>query len=409
MSHEPLIRRVEDWLIAEALRDPDILELFEQLCERLRGLGLPLDRAVLSWPTLHPLFRAEQIFWRTDEGAKLEQYYHSSAGSAQYLASPFHHAQTTGQPVMRRRLSGDGALVDFDVLRELSDKGYSDYLLTATRFRIADVANYSHGPTGMMASWATRSTSGFNDDDLEALQRIQRVLAVACRSAIQKRVMSNLAAAYLGPTAGSRVLAGNIRRGDGAVIRAIVWFSDLRGSTRHSEAMDADSYLALLNRYFECTAQPVIDRGGEVLNFIGDGVLAIFPIDGQCPRDAAARAEEAAREAMRLGAEATPDPRVPPFRFGVGLSVGEIKFGNIGVPGRLAFSAIGHVVNEVHRVEKATARTGQPVLATAAFAELAPGSWTPAGRLDPDEFPVPTELFGFRASAQPAEMDEATG
>src|SRR5690606_20733045 len=165
------------------------------------------------------------------------------------------------------------------------------------------------------------------------------VFAVACRAAVQKRVMANLANAYLGRTAGWRVLAGNIRRGDGERIPAVVWFSDLRGSTRLSDSMDPDSYLALLNRYFECTAAAVIEHGGEILNFIGDGVLAIFPVDGDCG-SAAARAEAAVREARRRQAEAVAEgtPGGAPLSFGIGLAVGEVMFGNIGVPSRLAFS-----------------------------------------------------------------------
>lgn len=384
MSHSIFTAEIEDWLIGKTLVDPDILKLFENLCKRLRAVGIPLERAALSWPVLHPLFRAEQVFWYPDEGANLEQYYHSTAGNEHWLKSPFHHAQSNGLSDLRRSLTGPNAMLDFEVLPSFRDKGYTDYLLTRTNFKIAEVEHFSGGATGIMASWLTRRENGFTDDDLAALKRIQKLLAIACHAAIQKRIMANLANAYLGPTAGWKVLSGDIRRGDGDRIPAVVWFSDLRGSTRLSDTMDGDSYLALLNQYFECTAAPVIAHGGEILNFIGDGVLAIFPIHESCPADATASAEAAVRDAMRLREEsiAAGTPGNAPLNFGVGLAIGEVMFGNIGVPDRLAFSGIGQVVNKVQRIETATKALNIPVLATEEFANVAPGDWETCGNVE---------------------------
>ena len=388
MSHAIFTAEIEDWLIGKALIDPDIRTLFEKLCERLRAIGIPLDRAALSWPVLHPLFRAEQVFWYPDKGAELEQYYHSSAGHEGWLKSPFYHAQKNGLERIRRSLTGPNALLDFEVFEEFRDKGFTDYLLTRTSFKIAEVPGFAGGATGMMTSWMTARENGFTDDDLAALQHIQRLLAVAVHASIQKRVMANLANAYLGSTAGWKVLSGDIKRGDGERIPAVVWYSDLRGSTRLSDTMDGDSYLALLNRYFECTAGPVIEHGGEILNFIGDGVLAIFPVQEYCPLEAAAKAEAALRDAQRLRAEAIASgtPGNAPLDFGIGLAIGEVMFGNIGVPNRLAFSGIGKVVNKVQRIETETKRLGIPVLATADFAEAAPGDWKTCGNIELIDF-----------------------
>lgn len=384
MSHAIFTAEIEDWLIRKALVDPDILKLFEKLCERLRAAGIPLDRAALSWPVLHPLFRAEQVFWYPEEGANLEQYYHSTEGHEGWLKSPFYHVQSHGLESFRRSLTGANASLDFEVLGEFRDKGYTDYLLTRTGFKIAEVKAFSGGETGMMTSWMTKRQNGFTDDDIAALKHIQKLLAVACHASIQKRIMANIANAYLGPTAGWKVLSGEIRRGDGDQIPAVVWFSDLRGSTRLSDTMDGDSYLALLNKYFECTAAPVIAHGGEILNFIGDGVLAIFPIRESCPMDATASAEAAVRDAMRLREEAIAEgtPGNAPLDFGVGLAIGEVMFGNIGVPSRLAFSGIGRVVNKVQRIETATKALNIPVLATEEFAEAAPGEWSTCGNVE---------------------------
>lgn len=395
MSHSTLTTEIEDWLLSKALADPDIRSLFENLCIRLRGIGIPLERAALSWPTLHPLFRAEQAFWHPDKGAELEQYYHSSAGSEHWLNSPFYFMLQNGLETMRRRLTGSDQMLDFEVLKSLQSQGYTDYVLTSTPFHIAETTTFSGGRTGILSSWQTKRDTGFSDDDLAALIRIQKIFAIACRASIQRRVMGNIADAYLGPTAGHKVLGGDIRRGDGAQIPAVVWFSDLRGSTRLSDTMDPDSYLQLLNRYFECTAQSVIDHDGEILNFVGDGVLAIFPIDGDCPKHAAAQAEKAARAALELREDAIREgtPGGAPLDFGIGLAIGDVMFGNIGVPQRLAFSGIGKVVNTVTRVESATKSLNQPVLAMESFAKAAPGEWVPYGDITIPDFDQMVTLF----------------
>ncbi|MEM8792979.1 MAG: adenylate/guanylate cyclase domain-containing protein [Pseudomonadota bacterium] len=404
MAHGALISEVEQWLIGKALADPEIATLFRLLCQRLHALGIPIDRAAVSWPTLHPLFRAEQAVWKPDEGVKLMQFEHDDLGTQSdlFLKSPFYHVHKKNLTKLRRRLSGPEARLDFDILEDLRDEGYTDYLLTATRFRIAEAEHFAGGSTGIMATWSTKRESGFSSNDFDGLSRIQQVFAVACHASIQKRVMANIADAYLGPTAGARVLEGDIRRGDGRRIPAVLWFSDLRGSTRLSEQMAPDDYLALLNRYFECTAQPVIDNGGEILNFIGDGVLAIFPISEDCPREAALGAEKAVQEALlrRLQAAECILPDGERLDFGIGLSVGEVMFGNIGVPSRLAFSSIGREVNQLHRIEAATKHLGVPVLADSAFVELASAEWISAGHSDLREGMVSVELFTLPAAGE---------
>jgi adenylate cyclase len=397
MSHTTLISELETWLIEEALGDPEIVGLFDTLCQRLHAVGIPVERAALSWPTLHTLFRAEQVFWWLGRGAKLEQYYHSSAGNEEWLASPFYHVLSKGLPRLRRRLDGENALLDFPVLKAIVDQGYTDYLMTSANFRIAEFADFDGGTTGIAASWATMREGGFSENDLEALSRIQTVFAVACQASIQKRVMTNIANAYLGPTAGWRVLSGDIKRGDGERISAVVWFSDLRASTRLSDEMAPDDYLALLNKYFECTAAPVIEHGGEILNFIGDGVLAIFPIKAEGAAEAVRRAMAAVDEALSRRAEIVDagTPADAPLEFGIGLDIGELMFGNIGVPHRLAFSGIGRVVNGVQRIENTTKKAGRPVLATAALAAVSPDDWVSAGRHGFAGLDGEIELFAY--------------
>ncbi len=398
MTHSILTAEIESWLIDESLGDPDIVDLFGALCTRLHAIGIPLERAALSWPTLHPLFQAEQIYWRLGEGAELMQYRHDATPTGAFEASPFHHVLVHRLDRLRRRLEGAEALIDFPVLVELRDAGYTDYLMTSTAFQIAEVDTYKGGASGIMASWATRREGGFTDMDLEALSRIQKVFAVACHASIQKRVMVNLANAYLGRTAARQVMEGLVRRGSGERIRAVVWYSDLRNSTRLSNIMEPDLYLELLKCYYDCTAQMVIDEGGEILDFIGDAVLAIFPIRGETAGPEAVRAATRAMErALDMREEKLPDREAFGFegdlRFSVSMAVGDVMFGNIGVPTRLTFSAIGPVVNQLSRIDELSKTVGRSVLVTREVAAVEPGRWKSIGPHPLRDFDEPVELY----------------
>ncbi|MEO1686925.1 MAG: adenylate/guanylate cyclase domain-containing protein [Pseudomonadota bacterium] len=426
MSHDTLIREIESWLLDEALFDPDIVELFGTLCTRLHAAGVPLERAALTWPTLHPLFQAEQIYWRLGGGAELFQFRHDAMRTGAFEASPFHHVLINPVDRFRRRLEGAEALLDFPVLEELAEQGFTDYLLTSSGFRIADVDNYKGGQVGIIASWSTRRPGGFSDLDVEALSRVQRYFAVACHASIQKRVMTNLAGAYLGETAANRVLSGEMRRADGERIRAVAWFSDLRGSTRLSTVMEPEHYLEMLRAYYDCTAQSVIEEGGEILDFIGDGVLAIFPIRGDTGGPEAVRAATRAMETAlarrsRWIEETAPLPGEMEgaadqgrLAFSISLTTGEVTFGNIGVPSRLTFSAIGVAVNKLSRLDELSKEVGRSVLATRAVAEVDPGHWKSAGAWRLRDFDEPVELFvracemdAFAAAAEPSRASGA--
>jgi adenylate cyclase len=390
MGHDALLAGVEDWLLDQALRDVDVATLFAALCERLRAIGLPLDRAMLSWPTLHPVWHSEQLVWTPGAAPELSRFGHEMGVSTQFVASPMHHMLTLGLPSLRRRIEGPGAVLDFPVLRELQAAGFTDYLTALSDFSLTGARGYGGlKAVGLAGSWATRRPGGFEDADIAALGRLLRLYAVAVRASLLTRIMENLCAAYLGPSTARRVMAGAIRRGDGERIRALVWFSDLRGSTRAAQDLSAEDYLALLNRFYAVAAQPVLDAGGEVLDFLGDGVLGVFPL-GEAP-DAVIRAAAAAAD-VAVAANAAG----PALDFGVGLTVGEVMYGNVGVPERLNFTAIGPAVNAVTRVERHTRRAGRPVLATADVAAAEPGRWDALGPVALDGLPEPLALFARR-------------
>ena len=401
MAEPSLITQINDWLIDQALGDPDMVELFDGLCHRLAGIGVPIGRARLTWSTLHPVFRAETVLWRRGRPAEREQFIHQETESSAWLRSPMLFMLESNLSVFRRKLTGPEKLLDFDVLEELTAEGYTDYIIIGTPLcprRRAD-----EDWRGILVTWAADRPNGFTDDDLAALQRIQRRLSLACKTVIQARISRNIGETYLGRLTGKRVLNGAIRLGDGDETRALVWYSDLRDSTRLAETLPSKDYLKLLNVYFECAARPVISAGGEVLAFVGDAVLAIFPIEDDAELPALTRRTLLAlRESLGIADFINEERRaggLEQIRYGIGLNVGSVMYGNIGVPERLAFSAIGPTVIEVARIEKLTKPAGARVLAPREIAAEEPRLWRSIGPQRLQGVGSPQELFAFREEA----------
>ena len=392
-----LIDRITDWLISSALGRTGVDSIFEGCCQRLHAAGVPLVRAMTAFRTLHPLFASVNLVWRLDQGVDRNPIMHERAFSTEeWFRSPMHHLLHHRIPCLRRRLTGVHAIVDFPVLEDLRAAGITDYLCYLTPF--ASEAEPGLDARGITGSWATDRPSGFSEDDLRVFGRIQRRFAVACKVQIQDRITRNVLETYLGPDAGARVLDGQIRRGDGERIHAVIWYSDMRDSTRLADRLDPHAFIELLNHYFECTAGAVIAGGGEVLRFVGDAVLAIFPIrdDGHDARTAAERALAAARDAEhRLSRtnERLAEMDTDPIGFGLGLHVGDVMYGNIGVPERLEFSVIGPAANEVARIEDLTKALGRRVLLSAAFAEATGRRCEPLGVHRLRGVGAPVEVF----------------
>lgn len=400
MSHEALISPIREWLIDEALGDTDITKLFDTLCLRISSVGIPITRARLFWPTLHPLFQAETVSWEKDSKAVLEQFLHQDEASDDWNKSPLKYLVDNDLDILRRELTGRNRLLDFELLETLEQKGFTDFFamstdLEGTSFRTREGSNDS----GIMVTWSTNAPNRFSDDDLLALQKIQRRFAVACKVLIQARISSNIAHTYLGSRAGSSVMDGQIRRGDGQTTNAVIWYSDLRDSTQLAESMPPEEYFSLLNAYFTATAQPIIDNGGEILDFIGDAVLGIFPYNNKRELKAAAKAAhkalyETCGLATSINEERSKDD-LQTFRFGVGVNVGEVMFGNIGIPSRLAFSVIGSAVNEAARIEALTKKLKRTILVGKSFADISPREWKSLGKHKLPGVTQPIEIFDY--------------
>jgi len=374
----PLIDQVANWLMSQALAETTVDDITEGCFVRLHAAGVPLIRAHVAFRTLHPLYSAVGLTWTPWDGLSEARFQRPDDAAEIWRRSPPYHLIKTRTDFLRRRLTGPEAFFDFPILEEFRDQGATDYLVYLVIFD-------QEMETGVWGSWLTDRQGGFSDEDIRALQRIQQRLAVALKVTIKDQIARNVLATYLGRDAGEQVLKGHIQRGAGQRIHAAIWYSDLRDSTAMAGTLPAQDLLALLNGYFECTAGAVLAQGGEVLLLIGDAVLAIFPVreGGPSEQQACAAALEAARDAQRRLAglnDARAAKGQGPLAFGLGLHLGELMFGNIGVPERLQFTVVGPAANEVARLEALTKDLGRPVLASAEFAEHVPLAWDSLGR-----------------------------
>ncbi len=407
MTDNTLVTSINEWLADQALSEPEMVSMFEGLCQRLYGIGIPLMRARLVWPTLHPLFQAETILWNRSGETEFEQFHHQDAGSSTWNESPMKHMIEHDISVMRRNLDGPNKLSDFKVLEDVEKLGVTDYLVISTNFSNKSEGELRHR-RGVFVTWCADRPGGFSNSEIESLQRIQRRFAVACKTVIQTRISNNIVETYLGKQAGARVLSGEIKHGDGTNTNAVVWYSDLRNSTAMADTMPGDEYLKLLNEYFECTAGPVIEAGGEVLDFIGDGVLAIFPFDNEDEKNraicAAACALKDSKRIHKQLNDARKKAGLPSFEFGIGLNVGSLMFGNIGVPQRLSFSVIGPTVNEVSRIESLTKAIGKSILVTKEVAAFDSSAWTSLGEHTLSGVSQKVELFTVAAEKEHADI-----
>lgn len=362
------LQPVLDWLDAGAPGTQRPEQVLMQLCRTLLASGLSLHRVAVFVRTLHPNVAGRAFFWRADrEEVEVDEAEHSFIGSEEHLASPI-YAVWSGNREIRRRLADPACPLDYPVLADLRAEGVTDYLAMPLRFLTGEVH---------CATFATRRPGGFSDAEVAALRRLLPPFTRLAEVYANMRKARNILDAYLGPAAGEKVLAGRIKRGDSEDIDAVIWFCDLRESTALADSMSRREFLRLLNDYFECVLGPVLERGGQVLRFIGDAALAIFPVEGK-PAEACARALAAAREALR-NMDKLNKARSRPLRFGIGLHLGQLTYGNIGTPTRIEFTVVGAAVNEAARIESLCKDLDVDLLVSEPVARALPGAFRSLG------------------------------
>jgi adenylate cyclase len=346
-----------------AQRPQDVLQ---QLCHRLIDQGIPLYRVAVFVRTLHPNVLGRGFIWH--EKSNTVEVTTAALGmeeSEQYLKSPV-RVVFNEHIAIRRRIEGRQGALDYPILEELRDEGATDFLALPVRFLNGDV----HA-----ASFTTRRPGGFSDEELDALRRIMPPFSRVAEIYAWRRTAHNILEAYLGEQTGEKVLAGRIRRGDGEDIHAVIWFCDLRDSTPLADSMSRSDFLRLLNEFFECILGPVLEQKGEVLRFVGDAALAIFPApqgDRLDRAEASRRAVQAAQQAIERMA-ALNAKRERPLGFGIGLHLGHVLYGNVGTPTRIEFTVVGAAANEAARIEALCKTLGVPLLLSEPVARHVPG------------------------------------
>jgi adenylate cyclase len=387
---------VERWLLAEGRWIERLAPMFDELCWRLVGDGVPLWRATLNLETLHPQILGVMCRWWRDRGVTEEiSYAHDIADSEAYRTSPIYLVAEHGETV-RRRIDPTANDQEFPILAELGAMGATDYIACPL-----PISNRERYPS----SWATDAVGGFTDDQLARLAALMPALSTVIEAKATRRMATDLMQTYLGPHVGERVLSGQVRRGQGQRMFAVIWYSDLRQSTALADQLPDDTFFQLLNDYFDCTAGAVLEHGGEVLRFVGDAVLAVFEINEPETSIAAAcnRAYQAARSALAARTELDRVRQArgePIIEFGIGLHYGEVMYGNIGVPTRLEFSVIGSAANEVSRIEDLCKRIGQPLLVSKRFAREVEAPWISMGTYDLRGISQLAEIFALAPDEQ---------
>jgi adenylate cyclase len=382
------LHKITDWLIDGARSAASPNQMMAETCERLVEAGLPLWRVGVFVRTLHPDILARNFIWRRGAEVVAGTAGFDLRNSPDFINSPLAIVFREGREV-RCRLD-DPASSRFPFLDDMRAEGVTDYIALPLLFIDGSV----HA-----SSWTTRQPGGFSEDELATLRRIVTPLARIVEIVNLRRTASLLLDTYVGNRAGERILHGQIRRGHTDTMDAAIWLSDLRGFTALSDRLPAETVVDILNRYFDCQVSSIRTHGGEVLKFMGDGLLAVFPIaeqDGSV-RQVCSRVLEAARES-RASVEAMHYPigdAVERFRFGVALHVGKILYGNIGGGNRLDFTCIGPAVNLAARLEKIAGRLSRTIVASAGFAGICAGGWVDLGEFPISGFAKAERVYGL--------------
>ncbi len=353
---EDLARQLEPvrrWLIDQGLVGLALPVLLEGFCQRLSALGVPLSRGHMSIATLHPQVRALSLSWLDGTLADPAHFAHSHADGAAWKESPFRHMIDNGILEMHRRLVGPDAVRDYPVLQEFAEQGYTGWVANVFGFGW----NQRTGPQdqlGLVTSWATRGHGGWTDAQRRIIAELTPLFAVAVKASASQDIMRDLLATYLGRDAADRVIAGFIRRGGLRQIEACILYADLRGFTDFADRTDAHAAVAHLNECLERMGGPVVERGGEILKFMGDAMLAVFLPAAQDIRSVHGATLDAAQDILARIAELNARPwsqASPPLAVDIALHDGEVLYGNVGTAERLDFTVIGAAVNEAARME----------------------------------------------------------
>ena len=386
---------LEDWLLGDAISEDSMLSLSESLAWRMVAAGLPVDRATIHTGTLHPQLAGFSWGWQKSDGLCDEIVVKAmNTQTDAYLKSPLRAPIEEGTPLFLDTRT-PGVQSTYPFLTELAAQGIVHYAALPMPKRIG--ANRYD-----VATIATNNPDGFTPEQQRQLDRILKYLSLHVHRHVARRIAENVLNVYLGHSAGQQVLEGSIARGAGQPIKAVIWFADMRGFSQLSERLPAAHVNLLLNGFLDQLVSAVTAHGGDVLKFMGDGILAVFPFSDKAgertaSNDAMAAADTALRNLEAFNAAPPADvaaiPGREPLRCGIAMHTGEVFFGNVGGQERLDFTVVGSAVNEAARLEQLTKRVMRPVLVSEQVAHLVDTLMDDCGEHELKGFARPVRVF----------------
>jgi adenylate cyclase len=377
------------WLMSGTRDERFIDNIFGELCMRLQRAGIPVKRASLHFLIHHPQWLGARMIWADGmREAEISRVDYDVRGRSEYIGSPANEIYE-GAAEVRENLEGDPKLGrKHAVYDEMRAKGLTDYVA----WPLYHTLGKRH-----LVTFATDRPGGFEDAHIAALVQLVPLLALVSEIRIKNRLARTLLETYVGSHASEMVLAGATRRGSGTTVRAAIMICDLRDFTRISDNWPRDDVIDLLNGYFDAMSEPIARHGGEILKFIGDGLLAIFPLDRPSACANLLHAVAEARQAMAALNKSNGEAGRAPLNYGIGVHVGDVMYGNIGSLTRLDFTVIGPAVNMASRLEALTKQLGRNVLLSRAFADLVQSDFDleRVGEYPVRGFSDPIELFAY--------------
>lgn len=352
VNSEPDVQALSDWLVEQGLKGGTIEAVFESYCTRLVDYGVSLWRAHIGMRVLHPTYGSQTVTWISGKRIESDPQLYRREYHPEWVGSPFYWMLRQNRSSARWKLAGDESSHEFALLDELAREGATDYVAEFVDFSNDGIID---GRKGMVASYCSCHPDGFTEMDVKIISRLNKRLALTVKSLLNIDIARNIVDTYIGHEAGRRVLSGDIHQGFNENIRAVIYFADIKNFTGLSEKLPPHELVALLDLYLERMISPVLEAGGHVLKFMGDGILASFNLADREAEEVANTALQAAVRSLQLMGETNAMRRASDeleITFDVALHVGDVLYGNVGAKDRLDFTVIGSTVNEASRIEK---------------------------------------------------------
>jgi len=374
---------LRDWLLAIAAEADSANDILTGFAERLNALGVPIDRIFSVIETLHTEYAGIGRSWTREDGATTRYLPHGERREIVYGKSPFAYVNQTGEWLLLDLTETPDDL--FPIVAELKEAGYRYYLTVPVRFTIGAESGIS---------FATRSPEGFGAQGLKVLSLVMPTFARVTELRTVRKRLDDVLRIYVGDEPHRAILSGAILRGQVTRIRSAILFADMRGYTRTSSSLTPEGAVELLNTFFDCLVPPIEEEGGEVLKYLGDGLLAIFRDRGDDTGSAPQSALSAATRALQRVQAANQEGRfVAPVAAGIALHHGDAAYGNVGSGQRLDFTVIGRDVNLASRIATLNKVLNQPLLMSKPFVEHLWGNPQPLGAYLVDGFDDEIEVY----------------